>query len=146
MGRIMSSSAGVTMHMPHVPKCSFGGQWSPFTLSLNGFHLLKRTIARKIVRVATAGSLAMKTNLYTPQSLTASFPLKHDGWKMSLSFWDGKFSGAKLLVSESKEIICAHLIHTTSYCTCWDLCFFSHVFGIWFQCFHQKVPFLEVIL
>ena len=31
--------------------------------------------------------------------LTASLPLKMDGWKMILSFWDGSFSGAIWLVS-----------------------------------------------
>ena len=61
---------------------------------------------------------------------------------MSLSFWDGKFSGAKLLVSESKEIICAHLIHTTSYCTCWDLCFFFACVRHLISVFSPKSSFL----
>ena len=32
---------------------------------------------------------------------TKSLPLKIDGWKTLLSFWDGLFSGAKTLVSGS---------------------------------------------
>ena len=45
-----------------------------------------------------------RTTMFNPGSLTASLPLKNDGWKMILSFWDGVFSGASC--STSMEYIC----------------------------------------
>ena len=41
---------------------------------------------------------------HIPKCYTPKFnclPLKNDGWKMILSFWDGLFSGFLLLVSRS---------------------------------------------
>ena len=44
------------------------------------------------------GSFPRGMKTLHPRSLTASLPLKNGGWETILSFWEGNFSGAMLVL------------------------------------------------
>ena len=46
--------------------------------------------------------MALLTGL-PPRSLTASLPLKNGGWKTILSYWEGNFSGATLVLGGGSQ-------------------------------------------
>ena len=95
MGRRTSSSVG--------PSCSHGGPWEAAPHIIKGTIYCNTPPKTNMSRTISVGNTSSNHRFLgdmlvfrgAPPKFNSS-PLKHGGWKASLSFWAGLFSGAML--------------------------------------------------